>query len=182
MRLEQLKENLPDYAKDIRLNLSNLFGNIESSGLTPTQFYGIALSIAYSLKNKNLMHAIEFESQIAGLSKVYFAAKTAATLMAMNNIYYRAIHLAENRELTAMPANLRMSGLNNHGVDKVDFELFALAVSAINGCGLCIQSHVKQLLEHSMTKVAIQSAFRLAATLNALVTAYVCEDGSSLEV
>lgn len=176
MRLEQLKENLPDYAKDIRLNLSNLFGNIESSGLTPTQFYGTALSIAYSLKNKNLICALEFESQNAGFSDLYVAAKTAATLMAMNNVYYRAIHLAENKELTAMPANLRMNGLSNHGVDKGDFELFALAVSAINGCGLCIHSHVKQLLGHSITKVAIQSALRLAATLNALVTAHACAD------
>lgn len=94
----------------------------------------------------------------------------------MNNVYYRAIHLAENKELTAMPANLRMNGLNNPGVDKGDFELFALAVSVINGCGLCIHSHVKQLLGHSITNVAIQSALRLAATLNALVTAYACAD------
>ncbi|WP_133130787.1 carboxymuconolactone decarboxylase family protein [Legionella yabuuchiae] len=183
MRLEQLKENLPDYAKDIRLNLSNLFGNIESSGLTPTQFYGIALSIAYSLKNKNLIRALEFETQNAGLSDIYLAAKTAATLMAMNNVYYRAIHLAENKELTAMPANLRMNGLSNHDVDKEDFELFALAVSVINGCGLCIHSHIKQLLGHSITKVAIQSALRLAATLNALVTAYACaDDNLNLEI
>lgn len=66
--------------------------------------------------------------------------------MAMNNIYYRAIDLAENKELVAMPANLRMNGLNNHGVDKADFELFALAVSAINGCRLCIHSLFKQVL------------------------------------
>lgn len=176
MRLEQLKEQLPDYAKDIRLNLSNLFGNIESSGLTPAQFYGTALSIAYSLKNKNLIRALEFESQHAGFPDLYLAAKTAATLMAMNNIYYRAIHLAENKELSAMPANLRMNGLSNPGVAKADFELFALAVSAINGCGLCISSHVNQLLGHSITKVAIQSALRLAATLNALVTALACAD------
>ena len=176
MRLEQLKENLPNYAKDIRLNLSNLFGNIESSGLTAAQFYGTALAIAYSLKNKTLICALEFESQNAGFADLYFAAKTAATLMAMNNVYYRAIHLAENKELSAMPANLRMNGLMNPGTDKVDFELYALAVSAINGCGLCIHSHVKQLIEHSVTTVAIQSALRLAATLNALVTAYACAD------
>jgi alkyl hydroperoxide reductase subunit D len=179
MRLEQLKENLPDYAKDIRLNLSNLFGNIGSSGLTPTQFYGSALAIAYCLKNKTLIHALELESRNAGFAELYFAAKTAATLMAMNNIYYRAIHLADNRELSTMPANLRMNGLINHGTDKVNFELFALAVSAINGCGLCINSHVKQLLEHSVTKKAIQSTLRLAATLNALVTAYSCSDNNS---
>ena len=183
MKLEQLKENLPDYAKDIRLNLSNLFGNIESSGLTSTQFYGSALAIAYSLKNKTLIRTLEFECQNAGFSDLFFAAKTAATLMAMNNIYYRAIHLAENKELSAMPANLRMNGLIHHGIDKVDFELFALAVSAINGCGLCVHSHVKQLLAHSVIKIAIQSVLRLAATLNALVTAYGCTDNNpNLEI
>ena len=103
--------------------------------------------------------------------------------MAMNNIYYRAIHLAENKELSAMPANLRMNGLIHHGIDKVDFELFALAVSAINGCGLCVHSHVKQLLAHSVIKIAIQSVLRLAATLNALVTAYGCTDNNpNLEI
>lgn len=181
MNLEQLKENLPDYAKDIRLNLSNLFGNIESSGLTISQFYGTALSIAYTLKNKSLIRALEFESKNAGLSDLFFAAKTAATLMAMNNIYYRAIHLSENEELIAMPAHLRMNGLIHHGIEKADFELFALAASAINGCGVCIHSHVKQLLRHSMTKVAIQSVFRLSATLNALVTAYACADNDEIK-
>lgn len=174
MRLKQLKESLPDYAKDIRLNLSNLFENVESSGLTYKQLYGTALSVAYSLKDRNLILALELEIQEAGLSEVCFAAKTAATLMAMNNIYYRATHLAENKELASMPANLRMNGLSTHGLDKVDFELFALAVSAINGCGLCIHSHVKQLIEHSVIKTTIQSVLRLAATLNALVTAYAC--------
>lgn len=171
MTLEQLKEQLPDYAKDIRLNISNLFGNIELSGLNTLQFYGTALAVAYSLKNRVLIEALESESRKAGVLEIVFAAKTAATLMAMNNIYYRAIHLAENKELMTMPANLRMNGMNTHGVDKVDFELFALAVSAINGCGMCIHAHIKQLLEHNVAKVAIQSTLRLAATLNAFATA-----------
>lgn len=178
MQLKQLQENLPEYAKDIRLNISNLFSNIESSGLTSNQFYGTALSIAYSLKDKNLILALEFECQNAGLADLPFAAKTAATLMAMNNIYYRSTHLAGNKDLSALSANLRMNGLSKHGVDKVDFELFSLAVSAINGCGLCIHSHVNQLVEHSIAMIAIQSTLRLAATLNALVTAYACADVS----
>jgi len=170
MNIEELKESLPDYAKDISLNLSTLFGNIDATGLSKEQFYGSALSIAYSLKNKSLIEAIEYESQDKGLQHLFFAAKTAGTLMAMNNIYYRAIHLAENKELSTMPANLRMSGLAKHGIPQVDFELFALAVSAINGCGLCISSHVKQLVTHSVADKAIQSALRLAATLNAVAS------------
>jgi alkyl hydroperoxide reductase subunit D len=168
MSLEQLKETLPDFAKDIKLNLSNLFGNIGQSGLSEAQFYGTALAIAYSLKIQSIIRAISADGTIHLSPDLDKAAKIAATLMAMNNIYYRAIHLAEDSELAAMPANLRMSGMINPGVEKIDFELFSLGISAINGCGMCINSHVKQLNQHGVSKTAIQSVLRIAATLNAV--------------
>ncbi len=168
MSLEQLKQSIPDYAKDIRLNVSNLFGNVAQSGLTANQFYGSALAVAYTLKNKRIIDAIQEDGAASISSELEHAVKTAATLMAMNNIYYRAIHLAENKELATMPANLRMNGMINPGVSKVDFELFALAVSAINGCGMCIHSHVRQLLEHDLNPIAVQTVLRIAAILNAV--------------
>jgi alkyl hydroperoxide reductase subunit D len=171
MTIEQLKAELPDFAKDIKLNMSNLFGNIASLGLTESQFYGTCLAVAFSLKNQVVVNAMLGEIHQAGLEALTPAAQTAATLMAMNNVYYRATHLAENKELATMPANLRMNGMLNPGVSKIDFELFALAVSAINGCGLCIQSHVAQLLQHDVTKITIQSALRIAATFHGFATA-----------
>ncbi|WP_454786071.1 carboxymuconolactone decarboxylase family protein [Legionella sp. WA2024007413] len=168
MSIEQLKQMIPDFAKDIRLNVSSLFGNVTQSGLTEAQFYGVALSVAYTLKDNHIIDAIKTEGSSYITVELEQAVKTAAALMAMNNIYYRAIHLAENKELAAMPANLRMNAMLNPGVPKADFELFALAVSAINGCGMCIHSHVKQLLEHELNKVAVQSVLRIAAILNAL--------------
>lgn len=171
MNLEQLKENLPDFAKDIRLNLSNLFGNITQSGLSEEQFYGTALAVAYSLKNQILIAAIQAEAGEGLLLRVDSAAKIAATMMAMNNIYYRFIHLAKDAELSALPANLRMSSLRTHGVEQLDFELYSLAVSAVNGCGLCITSHLQQLLQHGLSRTAVQSAIRLTATLAAVVQA-----------
>ena len=168
MSIEQLKQSIPDFAKDIRLNLGNLFGNITQSGLTESQFYGTALAVAYSLKNEQIIEAIKMEGEAYMSVELEHAVKTAAVLMAMNNVYYRAVHLSENKELASMPANLRMNGMLNPGVPKVDFELFALAVSAINGCGMCIHSHVKKLMEHEVNKVAVQSVLRLAACLNAL--------------
>lgn len=167
MSIEQLKQSIPDYAKDIRLNLSNLFGNIVQTGLTESQFYGIGLAIAYSLKNKQILEAILAEGEEYISSELQQAAKIAATLMAMNNVYYRAIHLAGNKELSLLPANLRMNAMANPGVPKADFELFALAVSALNGCGMCIHSHVAQLEEERISKVAIQASLRIAAVLNA---------------
>ena len=171
MSLEQIKEQLPEFAKDIRLNISNLFGNILQSGLTELQFYGVALAVGYSLKNPELTAALEEQVPQELKSRIDLAAKTAATLMAMNNIYYRFIHLAEDAELSKMPANLSMNGLRAHEIEQVDFELLSLAVSAVNGCGLCITSHLKQLVDHGVSKMAIQTAIRLAATLGATAQA-----------
>lgn len=168
MSIEQLKQTIPDYAKDIRLNVSSLFANIAQSGLTETQFYWVALAVAYTVKNKRIIEAIKADGEAYFSVELDHTVKTATALMAMNNVYYRAIHLAENKALAAMPANLRMNGMANPGVPKADFELFALAVSAINGCGMCIHSHVKQLLEHELNKVAVQSVLRIAAVLNAV--------------
>ena len=176
MSIEQLKQSIPDYAKDIRLNVSNLFGNIAQTGLTESQFYGSVLAIAYSLKNKQILEAILAEGEEYITQELQQAAKIAATLMAMNNVYYRAIHLAANKELSLLPANLRMNAMANSGVSKVDFELFALAVSALNGCGMCIHSHVAQLDEAGISKVAIQSALRIAAVLNAVAAAQAIEE------
>ena len=175
MNIDKLKEKLPDYAKDIRLNLSHLFGNVSQSGLTDTQFYGTALAVAYSLQQGDLIAAIRSETDASLLAELEIAAKIAATLMAMNNIYYRFIHLAEDAEFATMPANLRMNALRSHGVDQADFELFALAVSAINGCGLCISSHLQQLSKHGVSKMAMQTSIRLAATLNAAAQALSLE-------
>ncbi|MFJ1268957.1 carboxymuconolactone decarboxylase family protein [Legionella lytica] len=175
MSIEELKQSIPDYAKDIRLNLSNLFGNIVQTALTERQFYGVSLAIAYSLKNKQILEAILAEGETHITSELHQAAKIAATLMAMNNVYYRAIHLAGNKELSLLPANLRMNAMANPGVPKADFELFALAVSALNGCGMCIHSHVAQLSEEGISMLAIQASLRIAAVLNAAALALTLE-------
>lgn len=166
MAIEQLKQQIPEVAKDIRLNLSTLF-NAVPSGLTAVQFFGIALSVAYTLKSANLIAALKEEGADFIDEPLNNAAQLAAALMAMNNIYYRAIHLAEDKELSQLPAQLRMNGLANPGVPKLDFELFALAVSAINGCGMCIKAHIHQAKASGMGDVAIQNVLRIAAILNA---------------
>ena len=172
----EIKEQLPGFAKDIKLNISTLFSTINSSGLTGPQFYGIGLAVAFSLKDPGLIAAMMAEIKAQDLGALVEGAQIAATIMAMNNVYYRAIHLAEDPELGAMPANLRMNAMLNPGIPKIDFELSALAVSAVNGCGLCIQSHVKQLTQHKVSKLAIQSALRLAASLQGLCMAWGLKD------
>ena len=91
--------------------------------------------------------------------------------MGMNNIYYRFLHLVEDAEYQTMPARLRMNVMANPGIDKLDFELISLAVSAVNGCGLCIVSHERKLRVHGVSRETIQSAVRVASVVHAVAVA-----------
>ena len=87
--------------------------------------------------------------------------------MAQNNVYYRFVNLAANKEYGTIPAKLRMNVIGNPGVDKIDFELWSLAVSAINGCGMCIDAHEAELKKSGMSAEQIQTAVRIAASVAA---------------
>ncbi len=165
MTIEALKDSLPDYAKDTRLNLGTVITSAQ--GITLNQAYGIALACAYTTRNQKLVDNMLAEVTGKISDAEINAAKSASVIMAMNNVYYRAVHLAEDEELEKMPAGLRMQVIGNPGIDKVDFELYALAVSAINGCGACVASHVKQALHQGVTKQGVQSALKIAAVMNA---------------
>jgi alkyl hydroperoxide reductase subunit D len=114
------------------------------------------------------------EAEIEGKlsDQVADAARGAAALMAMNNVYYRFIHLVANPEYGKLPARLRMNFIGSHGIDKAEFELMSLAVSAMNGCGMCIDSHERILLEHGVKNEVIQSAVRVAAVMKAIATVH----------
>jgi alkyl hydroperoxide reductase subunit D len=91
--------------------------------------------------------------------------------MGMNNIYYRFLHLVEEPEYGTLRAGLRMNAMTNPGGDKIDFELASLAVSAVNGCGKCLESHEKTLRKHGLSAQPIQSAARIAAVIHAVAVA-----------
>lgn len=171
MNIEQLRSQLPDYAKDIKLNLSSVITPEGAPDLTQKQIYAIALASAYATKNLDLITAISKESSMHLMENEMHAAKSAAAIMAMNNIYYRFIHLVSDKSFASLPAKLRMNVIGNPGVDKVDFELSCLAVSAINGCGMCIDAHTHELHKTGVSKLAIQSAVRIASVLNATALA-----------
>ena len=100
-------------------------------------------------------------------SEAINAAKAAASIMAMNNIYYRFVHLASNKSYQSMPAKLRMTVIGKPGIEKADFELWSLAVSTINGCGMCIDAHEVELQKAGLGADSIQAAVRIAAIINA---------------
>jgi alkyl hydroperoxide reductase subunit D len=162
MSLDALKNRLPDFAKDLRLNLGSI-GGIAS--LTPQQLWGTALATAIASRNPELVRSVEETAGVNLSAQARTAAHAAAAIMAMNNIYYRFTHLAKNPDFLTMPARLRMNVIANPGVEKVDFELWSLAVSAVNGCGRCIEAHEDTLLKAGVAKEAIQDAVRIAAII-----------------
>lgn len=165
MSLESLKAQLPEYAKDLKLNLSNL---ASETVLSEQQKAGAFVASALAARNPAVSEALiaEFAPRLS--PEALTAAKAAASIMAMNNIYYRFTHLASAPDYRTMPAKLRMNVIAKPGVDKVDFELWSLAVSAINGCGLCIDSHEKVVREHGLTTEQVQAAVRIAAVVHAV--------------
>jgi alkyl hydroperoxide reductase subunit D len=164
MSIDTIKNAIPDYAKDIKLNLSSL-ANDES--LNEQQLWGTMLASALAGRNPFVITEIEAEAKTHLSSDALEAAKAAAAIMAMNNVYYRFVHIASNKEYQSMPAKLRMNVIGNPGVDKVDFELWSLAVSVVNACGMCIDAHEQQLLQSGMSKEQIQTASRIAAVIHA---------------
>ncbi|MBL7480266.1 carboxymuconolactone decarboxylase family protein [Legionella bononiensis] len=163
--IENIKNFLPEIAKDIRLNLGKVLDVSMNDGLSKQQILGSALAVAYSLGDKELITEIKEEIDD---EQVINASQLAASLMAMTNIYYRFVHLTENPEVEHIPAGLRMQGMMNPGVDRVTFETLSLAVSSLNGCGTCISSHTHQLKEHGFSAAAIARVGRISAVIHAV--------------
>ena len=165
MSIESLKDALPDYARDLKLNLSSL---AQETLLTEQQRAGTFIACALASRERTTTNAIltEFAPKLS--LEALQAARAAASIMAMNNIYYRFTHLASAPDYRTLPARLRMNVIGKPGVDKADFELWCLAVSAINGCGVCIDSHEKILRDAGLSAEEIQAAVRIAATVHAV--------------
>ncbi len=171
MSIQELKSALPEFAKDIKLNLGSVLTEEGSAGLTQSQIAMIALGSAYATKDREVITGITSASEAVLSAEEITAVKAATTIMAMNNVYYRFTHLVSEASYATMPAKLRMNVMANPGIEKVDFELISLAVSAIEGCGLCIDSHVAVIAKHGISKEGIQSSIRIAATINAVAQA-----------
>ncbi|HKT72316.1 MAG TPA: carboxymuconolactone decarboxylase family protein [Steroidobacteraceae bacterium] len=172
--LDAIRDSIPDYARDLKLNLGSVLAPTGAPGLDERQIWAVAVACAIASRN------VRFTRDLVALAADHLdaaqldAARAAAAIMGMNNIYYRFLHLVEDPEYSRLPARLRMSVIGNPGIDKRDFELLELAVSAIGGCGACVASHERQLREHGMSREAVQSAVRIASVVHAV--ARVLED------
>jgi alkyl hydroperoxide reductase subunit D len=177
--LEAVRDLIPDYARDLKLNLGSVLTPAGAPGLSERQIWAVALACAIASRNNAFTHAIEAAAGSQLDAAHLQAARAAAAIMGMNNVYYRFLHLVEDAEYQGLPARLRMNVIGSPGIDKLDFELLSLAVSAINGCGLCITSHEKKLRAHGITREQIQSAVRIAAVVHAVAAVLEYSAGQS---
>lgn len=168
MNLSDLRNALPDYAKDLKLNLDSVLSEAGAQGLDGKQMRAIALASAIASRHAPLVAAIEQFAAEQLSPEELDGARAAAAIMSMNNIYYRATHLIGNGEYGQLRAGLRMNVMARPGVDKVTFELASLAVSAINGCGACLASHENVIRQHDVGAQGVQSALKIGAVVHAV--------------
>jgi alkyl hydroperoxide reductase subunit D len=169
MSLKQFADTLPDYAKDLRLNIGSL---LNDQMLGDQRKYGLLLACAHGTGYRPIVAAAEAEVEGKLSEAVANAARAAAAVMAMNNVYYRFVHLCSSPEYGTLPAKLRMNAIATHGIEKDDFELFSLAVSAMNGCGMCIDSHERVLQQHGVKAETVLAAARIASVVKAVATVH----------
>jgi alkyl hydroperoxide reductase subunit D len=158
-----LKARLPDYAKDIRLNLDAV---ILRSSLSQSHAAGAALAAALAARSDTIVGAIRDDATLDDAHRN--AALTAAALMGMNNVWYPFVEMSGDGELSTLRAELRMNAYATHGgVDRQSFELYALAASIVGKCEFCVRSHYKLLKETGLTTQQLRDVGRIAAVVNA---------------
>jgi len=169
--LTALKERIPDFAKDIRLNLDAV---IARSSLDQADALGAALAAAYAAKSKTIVDVIRDSGQLSDAD--LNGALSAAGLMGMNNVWYPYVEMAGDEDLRTQRAELRMNAYATHGgIDKNRFELFSLAASIVGKCHFCVRSHYKLLKESGMTAQQLRDVGRIAAVVTAAANALVAE-------
>ena len=161
--VDSLKDSLPDYAKDTKLNLDAV---IKRSTLPVEEAEAVALAAALSTGNSNL--ALYIKSQIADEVEVN-AAMTAAALMAQNNVWYPYVEMTGDAALKGLPAQLRMNAISTHGgTTKGKFEAYSLAASIVGKCHFCVKAHYEALKKEGYTVEQLRDIGRIAAVINSV--------------
>lgn len=172
--MDTLIDSLPDYAKDLKLNYSSLVR--QDTILTPAQRWGTIVACSIAAGNQRLIGAVVAEASSHVSPVVLEAAKGAAAVMGMNNVYYRYLHSVSNEKYRTIPARLRMNILRTHGADHADFELWCEAVSAVNNCQVCMDSHEKSVREKGLTEEHVLQAIRVASIIHAISDVLTAEE------
>jgi alkyl hydroperoxide reductase subunit D len=164
--VQSVKESIPDHSKDIRLNVDSV---INRSGLDPVDAHAVAYVSALAAGNGGLAFQIEMNGPLFLAEAEREAAKTAASLMGMNNVWYPFVEMAGDEGMKGLPAGLRMNAYATHGgVSKKKFEMYSLAASIIGKCHFCVKSHYDTLKKEGMTTQELMAVGRIAAVVHAI--------------
>lgn len=166
--LAELRDRLPDFAKDLRLNLDSISNEAGAPGLSQKQIWLIASASALTAGDRVLGQALADAGRLS--TEERDGAAAAFAVMSMNNVYYRFTHGVSDSAYRELPPRLRMNVMARPGIDKAAFELCSLAVSAINGCGQCMDSHEKVLRQHGLGQESVHSTVRIAAVIKAIAS------------
>ena len=172
MSIDNLRSALPEYAKDQKLNLGSL---TRSTELNEQQLWGTLVASAAATKNPTVISEITDEAKEHLSEEALDAAFGAATVMAMNNVAYRAKGWLGD-DFAQVKFGLRMNIISKPGVEKADFELWSLAVSAVNGCEHCAVANSNVVREEGLTKEQVWEAVKIAAVIQAIAQTVVAED------
>ena len=160
-----IKESIPDHSKDIKLNIDAV---INRSGLDLIDAHACALAAAIAAGNGELAFEIQMNGPLMGAEERE-AAKTAASLMGQNNVWYPFVEMAGDEGMKGLPAGLRMNAYATHGgVSKKKFEMYSLAASIVGKCHFCVKAHYDTLKKEGMTTQELMSVGRIASVVTAL--------------
>lgn len=168
--LTSIKNLIPDYAKDIRLNMDS---TIARSSLEGADAVGVALAAAFAARSTEIVGIIKNSGALP--EDQMNAALTAASLMGMNNLWYPYVEMADNEDLKNQGAQLRMNAYaTNGGVSKKHFEMYALSASIVGKCHFCVKSHFELLQKEGMSTTQLRDVGRIAAVINAASQVIAC--------
>jgi alkyl hydroperoxide reductase subunit D len=159
--IDQVKEALPSYAKDTKLNIDAV---ILRSTIPVEEAIGCALAAAVATGNGKLVSMIYSEA-----GSEADPAMTAASLMAQNNIWYPYVEMADDPALTGLPAQLRMNAISSHGgTTKAKFESYSLAASIVGKCHFCVKAHYDTLKKEGYSVEQLRDIGRISSVINSV--------------
>ncbi|PST85305.1 alkylhydroperoxidase [Pedobacter yulinensis] len=163
--LTLLEKGSARYVRDLKLNFNS---TLTSNHLSEKECALVGLSIAVNNGNKILT---DFYTRLAeekeATAEEIAEAVGCASLLALNNVFYRFRHFTGKEKYTQIPARIRMQLMSSPVTGKEFFELMSLAVSAVNGCEMCVNAHEKSLLHLGATEERVFDAVRIASIITA---------------
>jgi alkyl hydroperoxide reductase subunit D len=164
MLIQSIVRKIPPYAADIKANFEEILTK-DVEGLTANHVYGISIAVCYALKNEQMLNVIRNEAKVFLEDQHFEAAKSAVAIMALNNTYFGFLAMLGE---TYTVGDLSMEVLKNPGIDKLEFEMYLLAVSLVHNCQYCVRFHEGKLSKKGIDKVTIQNIGKIAAVLKSV--------------